>query len=349
MDITLDEIELPSPETFYREYMCRLKPVIIKDLFKGDPIRDIVSFAKAVEVWGEVAIAVQDEYGKAYQDAARGNASLSLEPEPQMMPLAEYYALVEADPDTEKMCIEFRAPPAIAATYRIPEVCRPLPGESPTLVNQCFIGNAGNHAQIHFDKAGMHGFLYQVFGKKRFIFFPHEASHKLGPFTQLGTWHLENFSREDREAFLAFTGGVEFMLEAGDCVFLPSLWWHAVQYVEHGMSISLRFRRPDHITMLVNNLFPDMYLQGIAHKMPDPARVGTDYAPILAEIETAARARNCDGVAHVRRMRRLARDIHKRLYPDMPESPYMLDLEEHFPNPIPHFLDADNPARPTYR
>lgn len=335
---------MPSEEAFYRDVMCPLRPVVVSDLFQDQPIREIRTREQAIEAFGSTQIAVQAEYGKDYQQGAAnadGKSTYSLS-------LAKYYAFVDSNRDTPLMAIELPTPEPIRKTYQIPEVCRARPGESLRLVDQCFIGNRGNRAQIHFDKAGLHGFLYQVFGRKRVTYFPHEASLKLLPFTQIGGYQLHAFSEADRKAFLDFTGGSEVVLEPGDAYFVPLLSWHAVDYLEDSMSISLRFRRPQPVTTLVNTLFPDLFLQGIAAKLADPARAEDDLKPVLRRIEKALAERHENGRDLVSHRRNLAREIHRELYPSFPDSPYFLDLEEHFPPLLPHFLDANDPERPRY-
>jgi hypothetical protein len=335
----IERINMPPADVFYRDYMCKSKPLVIADMFDGQPIRAIRARAEAIARFAEVPIMVQEEYFKAYTECSDG--------QPRTVSFADYYRFVDANRDTKQMALEFPTPYAIGVCYDIPEVCHPKDGESRKFVNQCFIGNSGNNAQIHFDKAGLHGFLYQVFGKKRYFWFPHHAAPKLAPMTQFGGWNLHNFSEADRKAFLEFTGGIETVIDAGDCMYVPTLSWHAVDYMEDSMSISLRFRRADRITKLVNSLFPDMYMQGIAEAMADPTDERT-WGPILAEITAAAAQRNGDGVAHVRKMRALARKLHAQLYPDMPREAYLLELEAHMPDLLPHFLDADHPDRPLY-
>ncbi|MBS0254168.1 MAG: cupin-like domain-containing protein [Proteobacteria bacterium] len=330
---------MPSAEVFYREYMCKSKPVIITDLFAGEQIREIADREAAIARFGEVPIMVRDEYSKALVEGT-GAATRTLS-------YADYYRHVDANRDTSLMAIEFKTPEKIASQYKVPPVCESQDGESEVFVNQCFIGNAGNRAQIHFDKAGLHGFLYQVFGRKRYFWFPHSASHKLIPMTQVGGWNLHNFTDADRRGFLEFTGGAEAIIDAGDCMYVPTLSWHAVDYLDDSMSISLRFRRADRITRLLNAAFPDMYMQGIAEAMADPADEAR-WGWALAEIEKANAARGDDGAEHVIRMRNLTRAIHAMLYPDMGRERYAIDTEEYLPDLLPHFRDADHPHRPSY-
>ena len=348
-NLTVERIPMPSPDEFYERYMKTLTPVVITNMFEGEPISAINTKEKTIDQWGAVNISIEDEYFQAYLNAAKADQieSDAVEKMPTAT-VSEYWDFVAKNPDTKRMCIEFPNPASFASSFQIPKVCEPTVNDSKHFVSQCFIGNRGCVSNIHFDKAGTHGFLYQVFGKKRFIVFPHSASLKLAAFTQISPWLLQNFSEADRLAFLEFAGGQEVVLDTGDCMYVPSYSWHYADYVEDCMSISLRFRRSNITTTLANAFFPDMYLQGIASKMSDIERAKHEHADLLEEITAASNRPYPDGKAKVQAMRALSVDVYRRLYPEASKNLYCVDLEQFFPNPLPHFLDANDPTRPVY-
>ena len=341
----IKKIKMPSAKEFYERYMKTLEPVVITDMFAGEAVREIRSREDVVREWGHVQIAMQSEYTAAYEKD-KGKHEPSSEVNGSMITIAEYYEFVRKNPTTKKMCIEFPNPDAIKSKFHVPEVCKSQPGESAFFINQCFIGNKGNYAHIHFDKAGSHGFLYQVFGRKKFIVWNAEASAKLAPFTQVSGWNLENFSAKDRVAFLEFTGGQEVLLEQGDCMFVPLMCWHYVDYLDDSMSISLRFRRPNYMTKLANIMFPDLYYQGIAYKLATESVSEADRASIVAQLEDAWAQPMADGHLKVEKCRELARDIYVKLYGDGSEKPYFMEFEKHMPPLLPNYLDANHPGRP---
>lgn len=350
---TLRRIPLPDAREFEHDYMHSVTPVVIADLFRDNRIRNINTPQRVSAQWGDVRIPVQNEYLKTYEAFTQGKSKLedkdaSLD-DMTTMTLDEYFRYIHEQPGEKKMCIEFATPQPIRESYIIPELCYPRPGESNTLVQQCFVGNRGNVANIHFDKAGHHGLLYQVFGRKRFILFPHAAGKKLLPLTQTSGWKLQNFSEQERREFLQFTGGYEVVLAAGEAVYVPALYWHYADYIEDSMAVRLRFRRPDYITTLLNHLFPDLYTQGILHKLADPARARGEYAPVMDRIIQCATAHYTDGREKVAAVRALCKQIYFELYPEEPQQPYSLDLERYCPPLLSHFLDADHPDRPVYQ
>lgn len=347
-----DVIEMPCSDDFYREYMAELKPVVIKDMFKGEAIREIRNRNQAIEQLGQMKIDVQEEYINKFADNIKHknqHVEANFKQKPSMA-LADYFSYVDAHREEKKMCMEFPAPEALANMYSVPKVCDSQEGESDYLMNQCFVGNQGNSARVHFDKGGTHGFLYQVFGKKRFIIFPHESANKLGTFTQFGAWAIDRMSAQERRDFLRFSGGKEVVLNAGECIYVPMLCWHYADYMEDSLSISLRFRRPNYVTQLANQLFPDQYYQGIAHKLKNQKNAKLHYAPLLADIDEAFKQSYSDGVVKVQTMRKLAKKVYLDLYTqDVSESRLLFDLESLLPPLLTSFLDSDDPMRPIYR
>lgn len=346
MTFNIERIGLPYTDIFEKECLYKLKPVVITDLFKDDEICKINTKDKVIEKFGNMLIGIQEEYGTAYKKKG-GKKSPGNKTGNELLTVKEYFNFLEESPDTKKMCIEFPNPRELVDTYSIPDVCHNKENESTRFVSQCFIGNKGNFAHIHIDKAGTHGFLYQVFGRKRFITWPQSAAHKLAPFAQISGWNLENFSDADRKKFLEFTDGCEVILEAGECMYVPALSWHYVDYIEDSMSISLRFRRSNYFTRLANILFPDLYYQGIACKFADPemAKQNEHY---LIQLEEKWKEHYDDGVRKVKDMRALTQEIYYKLYPDAPKKNYFLEYESYLPALLPEFLDANNTNRPVY-
>ncbi|MEX0446272.1 cupin-like domain-containing protein [Xenorhabdus sp. SGI246] len=349
----IERITLPTAEEFENSYMKTVTPVVITDLYSGEEIRDITSRDKVIEHWGNIRIPVQDEYLKAYEEHTKKTGTLrdkdSTLEDMATMTIAEYYRYVDENPNEKKMCIEFSTPDAIRKYYSVPEMCIPQEGESNSIVQQCFVGNKGNVANIHFDKAGHHGFLFQIFGRKRFIVFPHSAAKKLLPLTQTSGWKLQNFTEQDRQDFLRFTGGKEVILESGEAMFVPAYCWHYADYIEDSMAVRVRFRRPNHFTELLNFMYPDMYTQGILHKIADPIKANSEYREVLVRLKECAEHHYSDGKQKVHAIRELTKKIYFELYPEEPHDNYSLDLEKHFPSLLPHFLDAEHPDRPIYQ
>lgn len=345
-NINFKKISMPSDDFFYKEYMCNLEPVVIGDMFKDDPIRKIKTRYDVIKVWGNIKIFVENEYIHTYVKSVKSGTNLiDAKRKKPNISILDYFDYTDKTPGSDTMCIEFPTPDNIQKYYKVPSICHTREGESSYFINQCFIGNKGNVANLHFDKGGTHGFLYQVFGEKRFIIIPWFSARKLAPFAQFGAWFLKNFSNTDRHDFLRWCKGKEVVLQPGDCMYVPMYCWHYADYIDDSMSISLRFRRPDVVTKLANYFYPNYLLQGIASRFVNPAFNGIE---ILHNIEEEYNKSFTNGKTKAKHMMQVAQNVYNKICADY-EPKYMLNLEEYLPDPLPHFQDFDNPLRPNYK
>ena len=103
-----------------------------------------------------------------------------------------------------------------------------------------WMGQAGVIAHCHYD--GYHNFYTQLYGKKRFTLFRPSQWSRLYPYPFLHPSHAQcqvNLSDPDLSRFPLVTraNAVEVVLEPGDVLYMPPLWFHHVE------SISARLNR----------------------------------------------------------------------------------------------------------
>ena len=102
-------------------------------------------------------------------------------------------------------------------------------------------GKGGAFPVLHYDGAGTHAFLMQIFGRKQFVLYPPDQEPFLYPLPE-----KENLSRVDSvdhpdlERFPLFAKAVPlvFVLEPGELAFIPSHWWHTTRMLSASISIS---------------------------------------------------------------------------------------------------------------
>jgi lysine-specific demethylase 8 len=97
--------------------------------------------------------------------------------------------------------------------------------------SRLWIGAAGTVSPLHRDIA--HNLILQLEGKKRFWIWSRSEkldSHPL--FSGLG-----NFSRVDPET-RELPRRIEVLLEPGEALFLPSLWWHHARVLAPSLSVN---------------------------------------------------------------------------------------------------------------
>lgn len=105
-----------------------------------------------------------------------------------------------------------------------------------------WIGPKGTAAPMHRDLA--ENLYVQIYGRKQMFLIPPEASRRMYPYP----WHssIPNFGRVDAEApdlrrHPAFEGvcGIRVVLEPGDVLYLPSLWWHQTRSLDASISFNI--------------------------------------------------------------------------------------------------------------
>ncbi len=112
-----------------------------------------------------------------------------------------------------------------------------------------FAGGEGSITHMHFDIDFPHIIHTQFIGRKRVLLFPNKEKYKLyrKPFEVLSLADFSNYynsetSKIDKQKFPAIdlAKGYDLILEHGDTLFMPSGYWHHMEYLESGFAMSLR-------------------------------------------------------------------------------------------------------------
>ena len=104
-----------------------------------------------------------------------------------------------------------------------------------------FFGGEGSKVALHYDIDLSHVFLNQFHGRKRVVLFGPEQSKYLyqHPFTVASYVDVNNPDYEKFPA-LRYAQGYETILNPGETIFMPSGYWHYIEYIDGGYSMSLR-------------------------------------------------------------------------------------------------------------
>jgi histone arginine demethylase JMJD6 len=116
-------------------------------------------------------------------------------------------------------------------------------------------GKGGAFPVVHYDGAGTHAFLMQVYGRKQFILYSPEQEPFLYPSPEKKNLSLINsVDKPDLERFPLFTKAVAttFVLEPGELLFVPSHWWHTTKMLTPSISISANVLNQSNWHELVN-------------------------------------------------------------------------------------------------
>jgi Cupin-like domain len=103
-------------------------------------------------------------------------------------------------------------------------------------------GKGGKFPVLHYDGAGTHAFLMQIYGRKKFVIYPPDQERYLYPSPQKQNFSMiNNVNKPDLDRFPLFAKAtpITFILEPGELLFIPSHWWHTTQMLTPSISVSI--------------------------------------------------------------------------------------------------------------
>ena len=226
----VSKVENISRQEFKEEFLLPQRPVIFKDLSKDWAARDKWTFDFFKDTYGHWEVPMYDE---TYHRAGRG----------YMKPIhykrfAEYLDIIEKQP-TNLRFHNFQV------LKRAPELINDY--ETPTITDGffkfalLFFGGKGSKLNLHYDIDCSHVFLTHFQTQKRvYLYSPDQGKYLYHlPFTNHAHVDVRNPNLDLYPAF-QYAKGHEAVLEHGETLFIPKLWWHYVYYSEGGYSLALR-------------------------------------------------------------------------------------------------------------
>lgn len=236
---TFDTIE---PEVFKREFYEPGIPVVLKKMahewpayqkWNWDYFRELVGHKK-VPLYNNVKSDAYTPVNKADDYKTFG----------------EYIDMISQGPAAWRIFLFniFDHAPEVTRDFTWPEhLARGFVKKYPML----FTGGAGSITHMHFDIDLSHIFHTQFGGRKRVLMFPFSEQHKLyrKPWEVLSLADFSNYYEDgkvDYEKYpaLKLAQGLDFILEPGDTLFMPSGYWHHMEYLDSGFAMSLRAMQP---------------------------------------------------------------------------------------------------------
>jgi hypothetical protein len=221
-----------SPETFRKRYIDTKTPVVLTDFLQGSAALAKWNYEYFKTLAGDTEVNL---YGKenAFNDWVTS-------PPVARMKFGEYLNLIESEP-TELRLFLFNL------MQKRPELKQDLNfndlsgGKILFWLPYMFFGGAGSSVRYHYDIDMSHIFLNQFQGEKRVWLFDQEQSELLYklPWNFHGIADLKHPDYE-RYPALRFLQGMECTLNPGETLFIPSGYWHYIQYVTGGYSVSFR-------------------------------------------------------------------------------------------------------------
>jgi histone arginine demethylase JMJD6 len=102
-----------------------------------------------------------------------------------------------------------------------------------------FGGTGGAFPVLHYDVLATHAYLFQIYGRKKFIVFAPDQTKYL--YLKPRNFSEVNVEKPDLEKFPLFkqAKATTFILEPGEFLFVPSKWWHTTKMLSPSITLSL--------------------------------------------------------------------------------------------------------------
>jgi hypothetical protein len=236
----VDEIH---PEDFKKEFYDPGIPVVIRNLSKNWP-------AYSKWNWDYFKQLVGDKTVPLYNNV-KSDSYTPVNKADDYKTFGEYIDMISQGPAGWRIFLFniFDHAPQLTRDFTWPEhLMKGFVKRYPML----FTGGAGSITHMHFDIDLSHILHTQFVGRKKVLMFPFAEQHKLyrKPFEVLcladfSHFHL-NQGKPDYQKFpaLKHAEGFELTLEHGDTLFMPSGYWHHMEYLDSGFAMSLRALHP---------------------------------------------------------------------------------------------------------
>jgi len=229
----VQKIKQISSETFINTYMKSRTPVILEDFVHPEsPAFKKWNYEYFKEIAGNHVVNI---YGSELDSLDR----VASDPIGQST-FSEYLDLIRSAPTEHRLFLFnlLKIKPELKNDIIYNDVTN---GKILKWLPFMFFGGEGSVTRNHIDIDMSHVFITQFQGIKRVWLFPWEQSdfmYKL-PYNFHSLTQIKNPEYRKYPALL-YLNGYEAIIRPGETLYIPSGWWHYIQYDTEGYSISVR-------------------------------------------------------------------------------------------------------------
>jgi hypothetical protein len=239
----IPRVEQITPEQFRKSYFEKQFPIVIKNFAKNWPAYTKWNWDYLKQFAGEKTVALYNN--------TKSDAYTTINSADDYKTFGEYIDMIRKGPAGWRIFLFniFDHAPALLNDFTWPEeFAASFVKKYPML----FCGGAGSITHMHFDIDLSNIFHTQFIGRKRVLLFPFSEQHKLyrKPFEVLSLADFSNYHQDEnspdysRFPALKQAKGFEVILEHGETLYMPSGYWHHMEYLESGFAMSLRALQP---------------------------------------------------------------------------------------------------------
>jgi len=217
-------------EEFYKGFYNPQKPVVLRGLWKQYPAYTKWTMDFFRKTMGNIEVGL---FGNRKEDISK-----TLQEPNAKMRFDEYLDLIEREPTDLRLFLfpVFKYKPELLKDFGYPDIVKGY-----IKIPFMFFGPTNSIVRMHQDIDMSNVFLTQFHGRKRVYLFSPDQSELLYrlPFNVHSTVDVDNPDYETYPA-LNYVKGMSTVLEHGDTLFMPSGYWHHIQYLEGGFGLSVR-------------------------------------------------------------------------------------------------------------
>lgn len=276
---SIDRVCGLSKKDFLEQYFKPQKPVIIEDAIIDWPAYKRWSFDYMRDVAGDKIVPLYDDRPVDHKDGFN-------EPHATMN-MAEYIDLLQREPTKYRIFLWnlFKEVPALQNDFKNLDLGLPILKGLPML----FFGGQKSYTFMHYDIDLANIFHIHFQGEKRVVLFDQkqtEFMYKV-PHSLIVREDID-FANPDYEKWpgLRHVHGFEGTLKHGDVLYMPEGYWHYMQYISAGFSMSLRAmpRKTGHLGKALYNIFIMRYYDQLMRRLKGQAWI--DYKNEQAIVRT---------------------------------------------------------------
>jgi ribosomal protein L16 Arg81 hydroxylase len=217
-------------EEFYRNYYKPQKPVILRGLWKQYPAYTKWTMEYFKQSMGNIEVGL---YGNRKEDISK-----TLQVPNAVMRFDEYLDLIEREPTDLRLFLfpVFKHKPELLKDFGYPNIASGY-----IKVPFMFFGPPKSIVRMHQDIDMSNVFLTQFSGRKRVVLFPPDQSTLLYrlPFNVHSTVDVDQPDYDEYPG-LKYVKGMSATIGHGDTLYMPSGYWHHMEYLDGGFALAIR-------------------------------------------------------------------------------------------------------------
>jgi len=269
LSLPIDKVEKITRKDFQEKYMKPQRPVVIHHMYGDDAPVYNWTFDYFSRELGDLEVGVFDDESETRKD------DRSYKKAPHKMKFSDYLAAIQAGPTSKRLFLfnVFKHKKELLNDFTFPDITDNVLKFLPF----AFFGGQGAITRMHRDMDNSCVFLTELTGRKRVVLFDPKYSKLLYQYP-FSTHTSVDINQPDFKKYpgLSKVKGIDFVLEPGDTLFMPSGWWHHIEYNTPGLGFAMRSLSPrlsdrmvglmqvgvlTHIDEVMNNLLSNRWFE----------------------------------------------------------------------------------------